>query len=82
MLLGLLDSLNRCLRVHCSELLDQDAWFTVGPPPELNIKKVCSGVEYPTFIATLWTRDPVCAMYEFMEKLNIVMVMMDQFFEH
>ena len=78
---GLLHSLNRCIRVHFNELLESDAWFAVGPPPVLDVKRVCSGVDYAAFIVSLWTGDPVCAMYEFMEKLNIVMVMLDQFFE-
>jgi hypothetical protein len=78
---GLLACLNRCIQAHFSELLNQGDWFSEGHPPELNIARVCKGVELPVFVASLWTRDPVCAMYEFMERLNVVMVMLDQFIE-
>ena len=78
----LLNSLNLCIRAHFSELLNQqEAWFTVGPPAVLNIERVCKGIDHAAFVMTLWVGDPVCAMCEFMDRLNIVMVMLDQFFE-
>ena len=79
----LLNSLNLCIRAHFSELLNQqEAWFTVGPPAVLNIERVCKGIDHAAFVMTLWVGDPVCAMCEFMDRLNIVMVMLDQFFDY
>ena len=81
LLCSLRDSLNKCiLRVQWTELLN-DPWHTVGPPPELNIQKVCSGVCTSRFIVDLWSGDPASALYAYVDCLNNAKVRIDQFLE-
>ena len=80
MLHALLASLSRCIQAHFSDLLD-DPWFSVGPPLVLDIKRMCDGIDQSVFALSLWTRDPVCAMHDHIDRLNVAMVMLDQFLE-
>jgi hypothetical protein len=42
---------------------------------------MCDGIDQSVFAVSLWMRDPVCAMHDHIDRLNVAMVMLDQFLE-
>ena len=78
------DSLNRCiLRAVWDDLLE-DPWHTNDSPPVLDVRRVCDGVGYSVFIASLWVDNNNHSESIFREqinRLNNVKVRIDQFIE-
>ena len=80
---GLGDSLNQCiLRAVWDDLL-RDPWHTNDNPPVLDIRRVCDGVGYSMFIASLWVDEfhSESILREQINRLNNVKVRIDQFIE-
>ena len=79
MLHALRDALNRCILRAAQN--DCEPWYFAGPPPELNILRVCDEIGSSVFVASLWVGDPARAMYEHIERVNNIKVHIDMFVE-
>ena len=79
MLQDLRDSLNRCILQSFMDDFLLDPWYSSGPLPLLHIERVCDELGSSLFVASLFVGDPLSAMQEHMQRLNIAKVRMDQF---
>jgi hypothetical protein len=78
MLHALRDALNRCI-LRAAQRDCEPPWFSAGPPPELNISRVCDEIGTAIFVASLWVGDPVNAMTEHIDRVNRIKVQIDMF---
>jgi hypothetical protein len=80
MLHALRDALNRCI-LRAAQSDCEPSWFFAGPPPELNILRVCDEIGTAVFVASLWVGDPVNAITEHIDRVNQIKVHVDLFVE-